>query len=93
MTSARASVRIGRVAQGRVALALDDLAATVWRRRRPGDDQDAILIVTAIPSASSISIVVREMTTRSTAARKVASSSLGRTAGESVDAPWPLAFG
>src|ERR1700733_16064352 len=32
------------------------------------------------------------MTTRSMAARKVASSSLGRTAGESVGAPWPLAF-
>jgi hypothetical protein len=31
---------------GSLALALDDLAATVGRRRRPGDDQDAILIVT-----------------------------------------------
>ena len=34
---------------GAVALALDDLAATVGRRRRPGDDQDAILIVTRHP--------------------------------------------
>jgi hypothetical protein len=32
-------------------------------------------------------------TTRSMAARTVASSSLGRTAGESVDAPRPFAFG
>jgi hypothetical protein len=32
------------------------------------------------------------MTTRSMAARKVASSSLGRTARESVDAPRPLAL-
>jgi hypothetical protein len=72
---------------------LYDLAAPAGRRRRPGDDQDAILIVTRHPSASSISIVVRDMTTRSMAARKVASSSLGRTAGEAVNAPWPLAFG
>ena len=31
------------------ALALDDLAAPAGRRRRPGDDQDAILIVTRHP--------------------------------------------
>jgi hypothetical protein len=31
------------------ALALDDLAAPVGRRRRPGNDQDAILIVTRYP--------------------------------------------
>jgi hypothetical protein len=34
---------------GSFALALDDLAATMGRRRRPGDDQDAILIVTRHP--------------------------------------------
>ena len=32
-----------------VALALDDLAAPIGRRRRPGDDQDAILIVSRRP--------------------------------------------
>jgi hypothetical protein len=31
------------------ALALDDLAAPMGRRRRPGNDQDAILIVTRHP--------------------------------------------
>ena len=34
---------------GAVALALDDLAAPVGRWRRPGDDQDAILIVACHP--------------------------------------------
>ena len=34
---------------GSFAPALDDLAAPVGRRRRPGDDQDAILIVTRHP--------------------------------------------
>jgi hypothetical protein len=34
---------------GSVAPALDDLAAPMGRRRRPGDDQDAILIVTRDP--------------------------------------------
>ena len=34
---------------GPFALALDDLAAPVGRRQRPGDDQDAILIVTCHP--------------------------------------------
>ena len=34
---------------GSFALALYDLAATVGRQLRPGDDQDAILIVTRHP--------------------------------------------
>jgi inactivated superfamily I helicase len=34
---------------GSFALALDDLAAPVRRWRRPGDDQDALLIVTRHP--------------------------------------------
>ena len=34
---------------GSFALALDDLAAPMGRRRRPGNDQDAILIVTRHP--------------------------------------------
>jgi hypothetical protein len=34
---------------GSVALALDDLAAPMRRRRRPWDDQDAVLIVTSHP--------------------------------------------
>ena len=46
----RARFSSHRARGGRLfALALDDLAASVGRRRRPGDDQDAILIVTRHP--------------------------------------------
>jgi hypothetical protein len=46
-----------------------------------------------VVAKSSISIVVRDVTTRSMAARRVASQPLGRAAGELIDAWPPLAFG
>ena len=78
---------------GSVALALDDLAAPMGRRRRPRNDEDAILV------ASRYVLGKLNFDRRSRqddaldGGGKVASSSLGRTAGESLDAPRPLAFG
>ena len=46
----RARFRSHRARTGRAfALGLDDIAAPVGRQRRPGNDQDAILIVTHYP--------------------------------------------
>ena len=78
MRTARALVLIGRIVEGRSPSPWDYLSASIRRRRRPGNEQDAILIVSRLPSASSISIVVREITTRSTAVRRLASWSMAR---------------
>ena len=52
-----------------IAFALNDLAASMGRWRRPGNRQDPIRSSSAVPSLSSISIAVRPTLTRSMAAR------------------------